>query len=125
MVIHPSASALEAIDGARIPEHYHLWAATAGELLRRLGADEEARLYFQRALEMAPTNAEREFSMMPLALSSGRTIESTQLRGVLLGVEYHGWSRNRGPGAPWNPTTDNVVTQLALVDAALAKEVGE
>lgn len=65
------------------------------------------------------------YAYPPLALSSGRTIESTQLRGVLLGVEFHGWSRNRGAGAPWNPTTDNVVTQLALVDAALAKEVGE
>ena len=47
------------------------------------------------------------------------------LRGVLLGVEYHGWSRNRGSAAPWNSATDNVVTQLALVDAALAKEIGE
>ena len=65
------------------------------------------------------------YAYPPLALSSGRTIESTQLRGVLLGVEFHGWSRNRGAGAPWNPTTDNVMTQLALVDAALAKEVGE
>jgi len=65
------------------------------------------------------------YAYPPLALSSGRTIESTQLRGVLLGVEFHGWSRNRGAGAPWNPTTDNVVTQFALVDAALAKEVGE
>jgi len=65
------------------------------------------------------------YAYPPLALSSGRTIESTQLRGVLLGVEFHGWSRNRGAGAPWNPTTDNVVTQFVLVDAALAKEGGE
>lgn len=65
------------------------------------------------------------FAYPPLALSSGRIIESTQLRGVLLGVEFHGWSRNRGAGMPWNPATDNVATQLALVDAALAKEVGE
>lgn len=65
------------------------------------------------------------YAFPPLALSSGRGIESTQLRGNLLGVEYHGWSRNRGAGAPWNPAVDNVVTQLALVDAALAREVGE
>lgn len=65
------------------------------------------------------------YAYPPLALSSGRTIERTQLRGVLLGVEFHGWSRHRGPAAPWNSATDNVVTQLALVDAALAKEVGE
>lgn len=81
------------------------------------------------ALEVPPTYPGAQiygfYAYPPLSLSSGRAIESTQLRGVLLGVEYHGWSRNRGPGAPWNPTTDNVVTQLALVDAALAKEVGE
>lgn len=81
------------------------------------------------ALEIPPTYPGAQiygfYAYPPLSLSSGRTIESTQLRGVLFGVEFHGWSRNRGAGEPWNPTTDNVVTQLALVDAALAKEVGE
>jgi len=65
------------------------------------------------------------YAYPPLALASGCAIASTQMRGILNGVEYHGWSRNRGSEAPWNPATDNVVTQLALVDAALAKEVGE
>lgn len=81
------------------------------------------------ALEVPPTYPGAQlygfYAYPPLALSSGRTIESTQLRGMLLGVEYHGWSRNRGPAAPWDATTDNVVTQLALVEAALAKEVDE
>jgi hypothetical protein len=81
------------------------------------------------ALEIPPTYPGAQlygfYAYPPLALSSGRVIASTQLRGVLLGAEYHGWSRNRGPGAPWDANTDNVMTQLALVDAALAKEVGE
>lgn len=81
------------------------------------------------ALEIPPTYPGAQlygfYAHPPLALSSGRVIASTQLRGVLLGVEYHGWSRNRGPSAPWDANTDNVVTQLALVDAALAKEVDE
>lgn len=81
------------------------------------------------ALEIPPTYPGAQiygfYAYPPLALACGRVIERTQLRGVLLGVEYHGWSRNRGPAAPWNPATDNVVTQLALVDAALAKEIGE
>ena len=81
------------------------------------------------ALEVPPTYPGAQlygfYAYPPLALSSGRIIASTQLRGVLLGVEYHGWSRNRGPAAPWDAATDNVVTQLALVDAALAKEVEE
>lgn len=81
------------------------------------------------ALEIPPTYPGAQiygfYAYPPLALSSGRVIASTQLRGVLLGVEYHGWSRNRGPAAPWNANTDNVMTQIALVDAALAKEVDE
>lgn len=81
------------------------------------------------ALEIPPTYPGAQiygfYAYPPLALACGRTIESTQLRGILLGVEYHGWSRNRGPAAPWNSATDNVVTQLVLVDAALAKEIGE
>ncbi len=64
------------------------------------------------------------YAYPPLALAGGRVIECTQLRGTLLGVEFHGWSRNRGT-APWNPAADNVATQLALADAAMAKEVGE
>ena len=81
------------------------------------------------ALEIPPTYPGAQiygfYAYPPLALACGRAIQSTQLRGVLLNAEYHGWSRNRGTGAPWNSATDNVVTQLALVDAALAKEVGE
>ncbi len=81
------------------------------------------------ALEIPPTYPGAQiygfYAHPPLALGCGRTIESTQLRGVLLGVEFHGWSRNRGPASPWNSAIDNVVSQLALVDAALAKEVGE
>jgi len=47
------------------------------------------------------------------------------MRGVIRNNEFYGWSRNRGQGAPWNAEKGNVVTQLALVEAALAKEVGE
>lgn len=81
------------------------------------------------ALEIPPTYPGAQiygfYAYPPLALACGRTIDRTQLRGVVLGAEYHGWSRYRGPAAPWNPATDNVVTQLTLVDAALSKEVGE
>jgi hypothetical protein len=81
------------------------------------------------ALEIPPTYPGAQiygfYAYPPLALPSGHAIASTQLRGVLHGAEYHGWSRSRGPSEPWSPATDNVVTQLALVDAALAKEVGE
>jgi hypothetical protein len=64
------------------------------------------------------------YAYPPLRLTSGREIPNTQLRGVLLGREFHGWSRYRA-GAPWDPAVDNVVTQISLVEAALAKEAGE
>ncbi len=84
--------------------------------------------YTKLALEIPPTYPGAQiygfYAYPPLALTSGRVIERTQLRGVLLSVEFHGWSRYRAT-APWNPATDNVLTQLTLVDAALAKEVGE
>ncbi len=80
------------------------------------------------ALEIPPTYPGAQiygfYAYPPLALSSGRVIASTQLRGSIRGREFHGWSRNRG-STPWNPALDCVATQLALVDAALAKEVGE
>jgi hypothetical protein len=81
------------------------------------------------ALEIPPTYPGAQiygfYAYPPLALSSERTIDSTQLRGTVNGREFHGWSRHRGVAAPWNPAVDNVVAQLALADAALAKEVGE
>jgi RNA polymerase sigma-70 factor, ECF subfamily len=42
-------------------EQYHLWHSTRGELLHRLGRDEEAADAYSRALELAPSDAERSF----------------------------------------------------------------
>lgn len=81
------------------------------------------------ALEIPPTYPAAQiygfYACPPLALTAGRAIDSTQLRAVILGREFHGWSRYRGPASPWNPNMDNISTHLALVEAALAKEVGE
>lgn len=80
------------------------------------------------ALEIPPTYPGAQiygfYAYPPLALASGAAIDRTQMRGTVHGVEFHGWSRNRG-AVQWNPATDNVSTQLTLVDAALNKEVGE
>jgi hypothetical protein len=81
------------------------------------------------ALEVPPNYPQAAlygfYAFPPLALASGREIPSTQMRGAIRGELFHGWSRHRGSAAPWNPVKDNVVTQLALADAAMAKEVGE
>ncbi len=83
----------------------------------------------QLALEIPPTYPGAQIDMFytypPLTLASGRVIECTHVSATIVGVPFNGWSRHRGPESPWNPSTDNVVTHLALVESALAKEVGE
>lgn len=56
-----------------------------------------------------------------LKLASGHAIPATQQAANIRGLGFNGWSRHR----PWNPAVDNVVTQIAMVDSAIAKEVGE
>ncbi|MBX9609843.1 MAG: multiubiquitin domain-containing protein [Gammaproteobacteria bacterium] len=81
------------------------------------------------ALEIPPTYPGAQiygfYTSPPLALKAGHPIPSTQLAAVILGVAFNGWSRHRGDQFPWNPAADNVVTHLALVDAAMTRESGE
>lgn len=63
------------------------------------------------------------FCYPPLALSNGATIPQTQATATIGGITYQRWSRHRGPGSPWRSGADNVLTHLALVDAALLREV--
>jgi hypothetical protein len=81
------------------------------------------------ALEIPPTYPSAQIDMFycypALALASGRAIDNTQIRAVILGHEFHGWSRHRGGTSAWDPAKDNVATQLALVDHCVTREVGE
>lgn len=81
------------------------------------------------ALEIPNTYPEAQIDMFyafpPLALATGAEIPSTQVRATIRGLEFHGWSRHRGEASKWNPAFDNVVSHLALVEAALLKEVGQ
>lgn len=81
------------------------------------------------ALEIPPSYPSAQIDMFysdpPLALQSGRPIECTHIAASIRGQAFNGWSRHRGPGSEWRPATDNVVTHLALVESALAKEIGE
>ncbi|MER8649650.1 multiubiquitin domain-containing protein [Mesorhizobium sp. M0586] len=47
------------------------------------------------------------------------------MQQVIGGVPFQTWSRHRGQESAWNPRSDNVVTHLALVESAIAKEVGQ
>ncbi|MCX4141121.1 multiubiquitin domain-containing protein [Paraburkholderia sp. SEWSISQ10-3 4] len=60
-----------------------------------------------------------------IALVSRQVIAATEATVQIDGKTYQRWSRHRGGAAPWRPETDNVVTHLALVESALAKEVAQ
>ena len=51
-------------------EGYHLLLATRADLLRRLGRHDEAAAAYRRALELAPTDAERRYLTRRLAESA-------------------------------------------------------
>lgn len=55
----------------------------------------------------------------------GIAIPNTQVTAAIEGVQFQGWSRHRNGAHPWDPFTDNVATQLALVEHSLAREFGE
>jgi E2/UBC family protein E/multiubiquitin len=80
------------------------------------------------ALEIPPTYPGAQIDMFytspKLALTSGRPIDRTQVSAVIGGTPFNGWSRHRGPQAPWNSASDNVMTHLALVESVIALEVG-
>ena len=81
------------------------------------------------ALEIPPTYPNAQIDMFytnpPLALATGRPIDRTQVSARIAGVDFNGWSRHRGPQSQWDPASDNVMTHLALVESAMAKEVSE
>ena len=60
---------LEIVDDLPGLERYHLLHSTRAELLRRLGRGDEAAAAYRRALELAPSEAERTFLESRLAAS--------------------------------------------------------
>ncbi|GAA2857952.1 hypothetical protein GGQ99_002348 [Aminobacter niigataensis] len=81
------------------------------------------------ALLVPPNYPQAEIDMFyvdpPLRKISGGTIPCTEATEQIAGRSYQRWSRHRGPGSRWSSTTDNVITHLALVEEAIAKEVAE
>ncbi len=65
-------SALALVEELDLPD-YRYFHSTRGELLRRLGRDEQARQAFGRALELAQTEPERRFLEARIAALGGAT----------------------------------------------------
>lgn len=61
---------VEQIETSGALTDYYLLPATRADLLRRLGRVDEARGAYQRALQLAPTDAERRYLERRLAESS-------------------------------------------------------
>ncbi len=55
----------------------------------------------------------------PLARGNGVNIPATEATAVIDSVAYQRWSRHRS----WDPETDSVISQLAMADGCLQKEV--
>jgi RNA polymerase sigma-70 factor, ECF subfamily len=62
---------VDALERTGTLSDYHLLAATHADLLRRLGRGGEAAAAYRRALELAPTDAERRFLRRRIAEVSG------------------------------------------------------
>ncbi|MGE3303617.1 MAG: multiubiquitin domain-containing protein [Hyphomonadaceae bacterium] len=79
------------------------------------------------AVEVPPSYPAAELDMFychpELVRTSGHAIPQTEARQAICGATYQRWSRHRGPNAPWRMGVDSVLTHLALIDAALAREV--
>ena len=79
------------------------------------------------ALEIPPPYPSAQVDMFyiapPLTLPGGGEPPATGARQSIGGTSFQRWSRHRGNEYPWNPALDNIVTHLALVESALAKEV--
>jgi len=60
-----------------------------------------------------------------ISRADGQAIPSTQVRAIIRGSEFQGWSRHRNAGDPWDPNTDNLMTHLALVEGCMHKEFAQ
>ena len=68
----PAAGLLivDELDRSGALSEYHLLPATRADLLRGLGRMEQAQTAYRRALELAPTDAERRYLIRRLAEAS-------------------------------------------------------
>ena len=65
------------------------------------------------------------FYFLPfVSMANGQEVSSTQVRATIKGATFQGWSRHRNGASAWDPNSDCVQTQLALVESCMLKELG-
>ena len=81
------------------------------------------------AIEVPPTYPQSEIDMFHcyphLTLNTGCVIGDTSGRTAIERQTFQQWSRHLIGQTRWNPATDSVMTHIAVIEAALSKEVGE
>ncbi len=60
-----------------------------------------------------------------LTLENGGLIPQTESTVNICGETYQRWSRHLNGATRWNPSTDSVITHLAVIEECLLREVGE
>lgn len=71
-----------------------------------------------------PTAALDMFFCHPSLSINGSVPPQTDYHQAIDGRNFQRWSRHRGGASPWNPGVDNLASHFALIDEALAREVG-
>jgi len=71
-----------------------------------------------------PTAALDMFFCYPPLSINGSAPPQTEHHQVIDSRSFQRWSRHRGGASPWNPGVDNLASHFALIDEALAREVG-
>ncbi|MEH6476591.1 MAG: multiubiquitin domain-containing protein [Sneathiella sp.] len=81
------------------------------------------------AIDVPPTYPVAQIDMFycypHLARKSGGPIPQTQSCQTIEGQSYQRWSRHRHGATTWNPETDSIITHIAIIADAIAREVGQ
>lgn len=79
------------------------------------------------AVDIPPTYPAAQIDMFychpHLTLENGTQPLQTEARVSLEQKEYQQWSRHLNGATRWNPTTDSVISHIALIEEALLREV--
>ncbi len=81
------------------------------------------------AIEVPPTYPAAQLDMFychpHLAREAGGAIPQTQTSQSIEGKSYQRWSRHRTGETAWKPESDSIITHIAIITDAIAKEVGQ
>lgn len=112
-------------------EHYAVAGATQRWLLIHDYAlpggfsQTKVLLALEIVLEYPAAQIDMFYSLPLVSLANGQDVPSTQVQATIKRATFQGWSRHRSGSSAWDPNSDSVQTQLALVESCLVKELRE